>query len=98
MALTAHLDEPGHVPGRARAPRRTLRLEALGELASGARATVLIHNVSTTGLLLQTSAALTQGEEIDLELPLAGATRARVVWTNGTFYGCQFDAAITPAA
>lgn len=98
MALTAHLDETGEVPGRPRQPRRTLRLETAGELASGERTTVLIHNVSASGLLMQTAAALREGEEIDLDLPHAGESRARVVWSNGTLYGCQFDTPLSTAA
>lgn len=97
MAVAAHLDETpqtGRSGARARDPRRELRLETAGETASGTETNVLIHNVSTTGLLLESQVALTDGEAIDIALPLAGMTRAHVVWASGNLYGCRFDTPI----
>jgi transcriptional regulator with XRE-family HTH domain len=98
MAIAAHLEDLPEGAGRSRAARRTLRLEARGALGSGDAAAVLVHNVSATGLLLECEAPLAVGDSIDVELPHAGATSARVVWTSGKLSGCQFAAPISPAA
>lgn len=80
--------------GQPRAPRRMLLLEAEGALPSGEAAIVTIHNVSASGLLLETATALEEGETIAIDLPLAGATPAEVIWTSGAFYGCRFPAGL----
>ncbi|KQM19409.1 helix-turn-helix domain-containing protein [Novosphingobium sp. Leaf2] len=84
-------------PGRPRAERRRLMLETQGALASGAEAQVRVHNFSQTGVLLESRIDLDVGEGIDLELPGAPQTRARVVWASGHLYGCAFETPIPPA-
>jgi transcriptional regulator with XRE-family HTH domain len=98
MAIAAHFEESPQAAGKPRVPRRRLRLEARGATASGDPAEVLVHNLSATGLLLETAAALAIGERIAIELPHAGATEARVVWTSERLFGCEFDAPISAAA
>jgi transcriptional regulator with XRE-family HTH domain len=98
MPIAAQFEETPQPAGAPRAPRRTLRLEAQGELASGAAAGVLVHNISATGLLLETDAALAVGEVLEVDLPQAGATRTTVVWTSDRLFGCRFDAPISPGA
>ena len=101
MVIAAHFDDSpgqGDQPGQARAPRRMLRLEASGLTAAGNPAIVLVHNISADGLLLESETSLASGERIDIDLPHAGATPARVIWASGSFFGCQFDAPISPAA
>lgn len=97
MAISAHFEDLPQSGITPRDQRRKLLLEARGSTASGAAA-VLVHNISTTGLLLESDAALADGEAIEIELPHAGGTRARVVWTSGRLAGCQFDSPISPAA
>lgn len=97
MAIVAHLQEAEGHAGTARAPRRTLNLEAQGSLESGGAARVLVHNISATGLLLESPQALSDDEGITIELPQAGSCRARVVWSSGDLYGCQFETAIPKA-
>ncbi len=98
MAIAAQLEE-SRKPGRkSREPRRTLRLEARGALASGDAADVLVHNVSATGLLLECKVALASGARIGIDLPHAGETPAEVVWTSGELVGCRFDTPISAAA
>ena len=98
MAIGAHLRETGGPTGNRRELRRTLMMETLGSPESGEQTNVLVHNISTTGLLLESALALGIGEAIEIELPEAGSTRARVVWQSGQLNGCQFDEAISPAA
>ncbi|HVR92196.1 MAG TPA: helix-turn-helix transcriptional regulator [Novosphingobium sp.] len=97
MAISAHFEELSQPADTAREPRRKLLLEARGATASG-EAGVLVHNISATGLLLESAAALAADDPIEIELPQAGATSAKVVWTSGRLAGCQFDAPISAAA
>jgi hypothetical protein len=79
------------------APRRKLRLRAQGAARSQA-AEVLILDVSTTGLLLETGGDLSEGETIELDIPEADGTRAVVKWTSGRLFGCEFSRPISSAA
>jgi transcriptional regulator with XRE-family HTH domain len=97
MVIAAHFDKSPDTAGKARDPRRMLRLEARGLTASGDSARVLVHNISASGLLLESDATLAQDERIDVDLPQVGTMSARVIWASGTYYGCQFDAAISSA-
>jgi hypothetical protein len=98
MSLRAHLEPRDSTGNRRSAARRTLRLQALGATASQADADVVIHDLSLSGLLIETSAGLADGERIDVDLPEAGPTEAKVVWTSGRFFGCKFKRPIPPAA
>lgn len=95
MVITAHLDGASQ---SAREHRRELRLEASGATTSGEVTTVLIHNISATGLLLEARAGLTVGEQIGLDLPHAGETTVKVVWASGALFGCEFAEPLSPAA
>lgn len=100
MAIAAQLEETvdqgqGQSIGR-RDPRLTLRLEAVGSTGTGLT-DVLVHNLSATGLLLESPLALTAGEKFAIDLPHAGTTRAKVVWASGTLYGCEFHTPLSPA-
>ena len=102
MPIEAHFEinpEAAALVGdRLRAPRRKLMLEAQGASASGAEMPVLIHNFSESGLLLESATALTVGEAIELDLPEAGQTPARVIWASGDLYGCAFDRVLPKSA
>jgi hypothetical protein len=80
--------EPETGEGR-RAPRRTLRLE-VESVGGSDSSSVVIHNISATGLLIETSAAMAIGDTFEVSLPERGATSVRVVWASGGFYGCEF--------
>ena len=93
MSLLAYLDNA--VPAERRgSPRKRVRFAAGGELASGARTLVTVHDLSRTGLLLEADVSLEPGERIDVELPGPCTARAIAVWTSGRFTGCQFDVPI----
>jgi len=98
MAIAGHWDEADGAAEARRDPRRKLRLEAQGALASGAADRVLVHNISATGLLVESALALAPGETLTIDLPEAGETQASVVWTSGSFYGCQFEQPISAGA
>ena len=66
--------------------------------ASGGTGRVEILNASSTGLLVRSDLPLELGEMIEVDLPHAGAQRARVVWGNDGFYGCALTTPVTRAA
>ena len=98
MSLVAHLEPGDATANRRTSARRTLRLQSLGTTASQAAADVTIHDLSLTGLLIETAASLAADERIDVDLPEAGLTVAQVVWSSGRFFGCRFKRPIPPAA
>lgn len=76
-----------------RAERRELLLQTAGDLG-GAATNVTVHNISETGLLIETMQELAVGETFRIALPEAGSVAAEVVWTSGTLHGCRFAAPI----
>ena len=96
-ALLAQIRTDAPILDERSAARRTLRLE-VPTSSSGDANEVLIHNLSETGLLLETSADLHIGEALQVELPHAGTITAIVVWVRGTFAGCEFAAPVPKAA
>jgi transcriptional regulator with XRE-family HTH domain len=98
MPIPAHFEDLPFDPQRPRAPRRQLRLESEGSTASGETARVLIHNISTTGLLLESAVLLTEDERIELALPEVGNAAAHVVWMSESFYGCRFETPLPASA
>lgn len=98
MPIPAHFEDLPVDPLRPRAPRRQLRLESEGSTASGQTARVLIHNVSTTGLLIESPVELAHDERIELALPEIGTASAHVVWMSQRFYGCRFETALPESA
>jgi hypothetical protein len=59
---------------------------------------VLILDLSTTGLLLETFGDLADGETISLSIPGAGDVDAVVKWSSGRLFGCRFLEPISTAA
>lgn len=105
MAIKAHLEShaPAAAPDSQRsAPRRALWLETSGYVAGagpdGVEANLTIHNISAAGLLIETDLTLTEGEQLALDLPEAGAVIATVVWRSERLYGCAFADPLSTAA
>lgn len=92
----SHSDDPQRDDPR-RSVRHTLRLEATGATADGEKVRVTVHNISVSGLLIETATLLDVGEAFAIDLPEAGKRRAIVSWASEAFYGCQFDQPLTPA-
>lgn len=74
--------------------RRTLRLKSA---VSDSGIEVLIHDLSLTGMLVETQQDLGSGETIFVDLPERGPTSASVVWSSGHFHGCVFEQSIAAA-
>lgn len=95
--IEAQLEHTAHDGGARRGSRRTLRLETVGSAIAGETVAVVVHNISATGLLFEGGPELAIGERIEIELPEAGVTEARLIWTSGAIHGCQFDQPISAA-
>ena len=93
MPIPARLEQ---VPAsdRRSAERRKLflgsTLEATGEA-------VAIHDISATGMLIETSAELAPFDALEIDLPHNGLTRALIIWNSGHYYGCAFSERISKA-
>jgi hypothetical protein len=77
--------------------RRKLSLLASGSQHDGTGIEVQIHNISGTGLLLESDIKLAAGDRIEIELPHAGDITAVVIWASGRLFGCQFEGPVSPA-
>ena len=80
---------------RRSAPRREL---SLGMVLPETGDEVLIHDLSATGMLIETSADLATFEQLQLDLPEVGKTVATVMWNSGRYFGCEFHRPIPKAA
>lgn len=97
MAINAHFEEQAE-QDRRRSARRRLLLEIDAAPGSGHTGAVLVHDISATGMLVECDAALPEGETIEVDLPQAGPTLARIAWQSGQFHGCEFATPLSEAA
>jgi hypothetical protein len=93
MAINARLEQNRGIDRRT-SPRRKISLDMT--LESGRPLT--IHDLSSTGMLVETSAQLPLFEPVQIDLPQAGSKHAIVVWTSGRYYGCEFQEPLSKAA
>jgi hypothetical protein len=99
MAMRAHFEEPMQSGEERRASlRRSLRLDTQSDDVAHGAAQVTIHDLSLTGVLIETSTPLRSGETFEVDLPQTGKVEASVVWSSGEFYGCEFKKPISTAA
>jgi hypothetical protein len=80
---------------RRSAPRRKL---SLGAVLADTGDEAVIHDLSTTGILIETRAGLATFEQLQLELPETGQVVATVMWNSGQYFGCEFHKPIPQAA
>ena len=97
MTILAQLHPQQRPSDRRGSRRRRLQLSVTGTTPEG-DARVVIHDISVTGLLLETSADLLIGETIEVDVPEGGPVSAIVMWNSGRFFGCQFEGHISPAS
>lgn len=98
MPIPAHFEDLPKDPQRPRAARRQLRLESEGSTPSGETARVLIHNVSATGMLVESTVSMAEDERIEIDLPQVGRASAHVVWMSENYYGCRFETPLPASA
>jgi PilZ domain len=94
MVLRARL-AASQASNRRFSPRRTLQLQST--IAEGEE-DVIIHDISHTGLLLETDAFFSERQLLDVELPEVGLAKASVVWRSGRYVGCRFVKPLSRAA
>lgn len=94
MSITALVTPPPVAENRRYSFRRSLRL---GSVLSDSGVEIVIHDISATGMLIETSQELSTGETLIIDLPERGETPATVAWNSGQYFGCQFELSI-PAA
>lgn len=92
MAIGARLETPNAAHDLRGAPRHRLYLAVTAAKPAGQSIQVLIHNISETGLLLETGVGLEIGEKIGIHLPHQTETTALILWSSGTLFGCEFAA------
>ena len=81
---------------RQRRHKLLLEVEARGPASlTGA---VIVHDISDSGILIETESRLKVGEMIEVNLPQAGVMIAEIMWIGGEIYGCKFTREISPAA
>lgn len=85
------------IEGRNRRSSPRLKL-SLGALLPETGEAVIIHDLSSTGMLIETTARLKPSEQLHVELPEVGATVAAVIWNSGNYFGCQFRGSIPKRA
>jgi transcriptional regulator with XRE-family HTH domain len=98
MPFHAMIEPQPEAAGQRGKPRVRMRLEVPGTLSEGLGTTVLIHNLSASGLLMESAFALTVGQSLTLILPEAGEVVATVVWKSDAFVGCRFERPLSKAA
>ena len=94
MSIAALVTPPSAPVNRRYSSRRSLRL---GSVLSDSGIEIVIHDISATGMLIETSQELPAGETLIIDLPERGETPATVSWNSGQYFGCQFELSI-PAA
>ena len=93
MAIQAIVDQPPESDNRRGAARWRVRLELPGTSDDGS-ASLVIHDISTAGMLVETRSTLEIGQSVMLSLPDADQVVARVVWQNDTLFGCRFETSL----
>ncbi len=83
---------------RRRAVRRELCLEAEAVFSADRKAPVIIHELSQTGFLMEAAEQNTIGDRVYLQMADLAAAAARVIWSCGTHYGCEFQRPLSNAA
>ncbi len=98
MSLLAQIERRSRVSNTRYASRRKLSLVSQGSTAAHECAPVVIHDLSQTGVLIETKARISPGERLEIEIQEAGAAAATVIWTSGRFFGCQFEQPLPKSA
>ena len=97
MTMAAIVEQPPVTAERRQDVRWRMRLKLPGAIGAG-QANVVIHDLSTAGMLIETKSQLKVGDSIAIALPEAEAATARVVWEDGPLCGCRFDQPMPQAA
>lgn len=91
MPIHATIEARENIGSQRGTARMRMRIEAPGSLGTGQGTTVVIHNLSTTGMLIETTSDLTIGQRIMVALPEVPDLAATIVWRSEALAGCRFD-------
>ena len=95
MTIPARLQIAPPATDRRTSQRRKL---CLGSSLQGSGDDVTIHDLSSTGMLIETAAVLVPFDGLQIELPEVGTTPAVIVWNSGRYFGCEFRERLPQAA
>lgn len=98
MPIHAMIEEQQTAGAKRGAPRLHMRFEAPGSLGGSDGTTVAIHNLSATGMLIETASDLAIGQRLTVALPEAPDCAATIVWRSEALAGCRFDRPLSRAA
>jgi transcriptional regulator with XRE-family HTH domain len=98
MPIHATNEPPNSADEQQRADRLRVRLEVSGSLDQGKSTTVVVHNLSASGVLIESGSQLVIGQSVLIELPEAEAVLATVVWQSPPLFGCRFEQPLSRAA
>ncbi len=97
MQALAHFHTQSFQPLHGREGRHILHLE-LSETGDGNAAFEgIVHNLSSGGMLLETSAPFTVGDSFVLTAPYGDQVEATLVWNDGFMFGCKFQHRLSAA-
>lgn len=94
MRMFAHVMNADANVNRRRTARRALILDAVAHSGENEASEIVIHNLSQSGLLIESQADFAVGEIFYLHLPEIGATPAQVRRKDDNRYGCEFLAPV----
>ena len=97
MPIHAMIEKQGTAGSARGAPRMHLRFEAPGSVDGSQGTVVVIHNLSATGMLIETASDLAIGQRITVALPEAPDCAATIVWRSEMLAGCRFDQPLSRA-
>lgn len=98
MPIHAMIEQEQTAESSRGAPRMHMRFEAAGSLDGSAGTVVVIHNLSATGMLIETASDLAIGQRLTVALPEAPDCAATIVWRSEALAGCRFDRPLSRAA
>jgi len=98
MSMRAIIDEFQTPENQRGTVRVRIYLTVPGSVERGDGAPVLIHNLSTSGMLIETQSDLAIGQKVSVTLPETAEASATVVWQSETLRGCRFDRPLARAA
>jgi hypothetical protein len=79
------------------AERHRIRLGAVRAGIATESYDLTVHDVSASGILLETDQDLSAGLRIEVEFSESLSRQARVVWASNQFYGAKFIVGLSPA-
>lgn len=81
-----------------RTARRAIQLDSANVEFEGVQYTAAVREISVKGILLECKAPLTSGDIIVIHALSERPLPAKVIWSNGNSFGCEFARSVSKAA